>query len=132
MNRVGKLVAEGKDGHPKLDKLKELLAEHFGHRPAGGMDSFVRSSGQARLQKRPTPENTRVIVFAQWRDCVAQILRALKDHPAIRAVPFVGQASTKSARASGGHAEEDADVKGHDREESFNPDIVRPLLRWQL
>ncbi|KAF8562000.1 hypothetical protein P879_09468 [Paragonimus westermani] len=58
-------------GHPKLDKLKELLVRHFN-----------------------SCTETRVIVFSQFRDSVDEIMHMLKQlRPLIRPASFTGQGS---------------------------------------
>ncbi|KAF7233666.1 hypothetical protein EG68_12146, partial [Paragonimus skrjabini miyazakii] len=61
-------------GHPKLDKLKELLVRHF--------------------NSCPSNTETRVIVFSQFRDSVDEIMHMLKQlRPLIRPASFIGQGS---------------------------------------
>ncbi|TPP67563.1 Fanconi anemia group M protein [Fasciola gigantica] len=60
-------------GHPKLEKLRELLCEHFRGKSA---------------------TDTRVIVFSQLRDSVEEIMHMLKQlRPLIRPACFMGQSS---------------------------------------
>ncbi|OON15683.1 helicase protein, partial [Opisthorchis viverrini] len=63
-------------GHPKLEKLKELLVQHFrSHAPI--------AQGE-----------TRVIVFSQFRDSVEEIMHMLKQlRPLVRPASFIGQGS---------------------------------------
>ncbi|TGZ70613.1 hypothetical protein CRM22_003107 [Opisthorchis felineus] len=63
-------------GHPKLEKLKELLVQHFrSHAPT--------AQGE-----------TRVIVFSQFRDSVEEIMHMLKQlRPLVRPASFIGQGS---------------------------------------
>ncbi|CAH8465069.1 unnamed protein product [Schistosoma mattheei] len=62
-------------GHPKLDKLRDVLLSHF----EDGKNTHERSS-------------TRVIVFTQFRDSVEEIMHMLKPlRPLIRPASFIGQ-----------------------------------------
>lgn len=64
-------------GHPKLDKLKEVVLEHF------------------HKMKRDNVE-TRVMIFSQYRDSVQEITACLhKYRPMIKVMEFVGQAGAK-------------------------------------
>lgn len=73
-------VTDKGNNHPKLAKLEELLLEHFGD----------------------VQEDTRAIVFVQYRDSVNEIASLLaKHHPLIRAAPFVGQASGSRGDSKG-------------------------------
>lgn len=60
-------------GHPKLEKLRELLSNHFGGKHAA---------------------DTRVIVFSQFRDSVEEIMLMLKQlRPLVRPACFMGHSS---------------------------------------
>nr|CAH8826272.1 unnamed protein product [Trichobilharzia regenti] len=64
-------------GHPKLDKLKEILCNHF------------RSYDKTNVCEK---NSTRVIVFTQFRDSVEEIMHMLKHlRPLIRPASFIGQ-----------------------------------------
>ena len=71
-NRVFQGVRERQFVHPKLEKLKEYLLDHFRRNNAAGRD-------------------TRVIVFAEYRSSVQEILNYLRGAELIRATAFVGQ-----------------------------------------
>lgn len=65
-------------GHPKLGYLRELILNHF-------LDAGETS-------------NTRVMIFAHFRDSAEEIVRVLKRHePIVRPHVFVGQASAKGS-----------------------------------
>jgi len=71
-------------GHPKLSYLKTVILNHF--MDAGG--------GQAGSKM----SNTRIMVFAHYRDSAEEIVRVLKRHgPMIRPHVFVGQSGTKGS-----------------------------------
>ncbi|KEF54933.1 fanconi anemia group M protein [Exophiala aquamarina CBS 119918] len=71
-------------GHPKLSYLKTVILNHF-------MDA---GEGQAGSKT----SNTRIMVFAHYRDSAEEIVRVLKRHgPMIRPRVFVGQSGTKGS-----------------------------------
>jgi len=74
-------------GHPKLEALREIILNHL-------MDSGegLRNNGNAR------ESNTRIMVFAHFRDSAEDVARILaRDSPLIRPHVFVGQASAKNS-----------------------------------
>ncbi|KAI9737129.1 MAG: 3'-5' DNA helicase [Cirrosporium novae-zelandiae] len=76
-------------GHPKLEYLQTVVLNHF-------LDA---GQGQGLADGRP-PSETRIIVFAHYRDSAEEIVRILKKHqPMIRPHVFVGQQGT--ARSEG-------------------------------
>ena len=69
-------------GHPKLEYLRQVVLNHF-------LDAGEGSGG------RP---NTRIMVFAHFRDSAEEIARVLKRHePLIKPRVFVGQANAKGS-----------------------------------
>ncbi|KAF2277396.1 P-loop containing nucleoside triphosphate hydrolase protein [Westerdykella ornata] len=73
-------------GHPKLDYLQQVILDHF------------LEAGEGRHAEGAPPSQTRVMVFAHWRDSAEEIVRVLKKHqPMIRPHVFVGQASAKNS-----------------------------------
>ncbi|KAJ1852905.1 3'-5' DNA helicase, partial [Coemansia sp. RSA 2703] len=70
-------------GHPKLEKMVEVVSEHF-----------------SRLQKgSDVAKSTRIIIFSQYRGSVSEIVGVLhRKCPLVRCEPFIGQ--SKSAGAS--------------------------------
>jgi ATP-dependent DNA helicase MPH1 len=69
-------------GHPKLGYLRELVVNYF-------MDNGEGTNGTS---------NTRVMIFAHFRDSAEEITRVLKrQEPIIRPHVFVGQASAKGS-----------------------------------
>ncbi|CRG86448.1 hypothetical protein PISL3812_03454 [Talaromyces islandicus] len=71
-------------GHPKLGYLREIVLNHF-------MDA-----GEGK--DLTSPSNTRIMIFAHFRDSAEEITRVLKRHePIIRPHVFVGQASAKGS-----------------------------------
>ncbi|KAH7025384.1 hypothetical protein B0J12DRAFT_686354 [Macrophomina phaseolina] len=70
-------------GHPKLEYLREYVLNHF-------LDAEEGSDAS----------QTKVMVFAHWRDSAEDIVRVLKlNGPMIRPHVFVGQAATKTSEA---------------------------------
>ncbi|KAJ8112152.1 hypothetical protein OPT61_g5413 [Boeremia exigua] len=68
-------------GHPKLEYVQERILEHFVNAGEG-----------------PNASQTRIMVFAHFRDSAEQIARVLKKHePMIRPRVFVGQATAKNS-----------------------------------
>lgn len=68
-------------GHPKLEYVQECILEHFVNAGEG-----------------PNASQTRIMVFAHFRDSAEEIVRILKKHqPMIRANVFVGQATAKNS-----------------------------------
>lgn len=69
--------------HPKVEKLKELLIQHFG-------------SKIGDETKDASVNGTRVMVFSSYRAVVDEIVEKLsEDRPLIRAARFIGQSVDK-------------------------------------
>lgn len=74
-------------GHPKLVHLETIVLNHF-------MDA---GEGTGRAGGRP-PSETRIMVFAHFRDSAEEIVRILNRHrDMVRAKVFVGQSSAKGS-----------------------------------
>lgn len=72
--------------HPKLQKLEEIVLEHF---------RALKDRGSSSLQG---PVSTRVMIFSEYRESVQEISDMLSRHtPLIRAMTFVGHSAGKSA-----------------------------------
>ncbi|KAH9879299.1 hypothetical protein J1614_002738 [Plenodomus biglobosus] len=86
MNRLqGWVIDENFVGHPKLEYLQEAILEHF-----------VNADGRTATGASAT--QTRIMVFAHFRDSAEEIARILKRHqPMIRPRVFVGQAAGKNS-----------------------------------
>ncbi len=70
--------------HPKLQKLEEVVLEHFSSFCGGG-------SAHQRTAE------TRVMIFSQYRESVQEIADMLGRHaPLVKAMTFVGHSSGKS------------------------------------
>lgn len=69
--------------HPKVEKLKELLIQHFGAK-------LGEETGDGNV------DDTRVMVFSSYRAVVDEIVEELsRDRPLIRAARFIGQCVDK-------------------------------------
>ncbi|EDU50580.1 helicase C-terminal domain containing protein [Pyrenophora tritici-repentis Pt-1C-BFP] len=73
-------------GHPKLEYLQQVILDHF------------MNAGDGRNVDGAPPSQTRIMVFAHFRDSAEEIARILKRHePMIRPRIFVGQAHGKNS-----------------------------------
>ncbi|KAF2831240.1 P-loop containing nucleoside triphosphate hydrolase protein [Ophiobolus disseminans] len=73
-------------GHPKLEFLQQVILEHF-----------VNAGNGENVEDAP-PSQTRIMVFAHFRDSAEEISRILKRHqPMIRPRVFVGQSTGKNS-----------------------------------
>jgi len=74
-------------GHPKLEYLRSVVLNHF-------LDAGDGKSAEAGV----SPANTRIMVFAHYRDSAEEVVRVLKrNSPMIRPHVFVGQANSKGS-----------------------------------
>ena len=75
-------------GHPKLEALQSIALNHF-------MDA---GDGRVVGSDNTPPSDTRIMVFAHYRDSAEEIARVLnRNSPLIRAHVFVGQANAKGS-----------------------------------
>ncbi|KAH7123956.1 hypothetical protein B0J11DRAFT_530317 [Dendryphion nanum] len=89
-------------GHPKLEYLIEVILNHFANAADGAQQS-----------------ETRIMVFAHFRDSAEDIVRVLKKHePMIRPRVFVGQSSSKNSE--GMLQKEQLDVVAQFKKGTFN------------
>ncbi|KAH7076593.1 hypothetical protein BKA63DRAFT_510361 [Paraphoma chrysanthemicola] len=73
-------------GHPKLDYLQQVILDHF------------VNAGHGDNAEGAPPSQTRIMVFAHFRDSAEEISRILKRHqPMIRPRVFVGQSTGKNS-----------------------------------
>ncbi|XP_055357131.1 uncharacterized protein LOC129602184 [Paramacrobiotus metropolitanus] len=78
-------------GHPKLQKLEELVLQHF-----ASSESKTDEAGPSKPLKSV---DSRIIVFTTYRDSVHEIVRLLERHrPLINPTAFVGQADSASKK----------------------------------
>ena len=89
--------------HPKMEKLKMLLIEHFAQKQFEKEDAVANNAiGAADLTG-----DSRVMVFCSFRQCVEEVTAFLnRDSPMIRAVPFIGQGTDKAGRKGYGQKEQ--------------------------
>jgi ATP-dependent DNA helicase MPH1 len=69
---------EGLVPHPKMDYLRDVVASHF---------ASVTTDDGKMLQE------TRIMVFCSFRECVTEIVDILNRVPSVKATQFVGQAA---------------------------------------
>lgn len=75
----------GFEAHPKMSKLKMLVIQHFASRTAEPGEDDDKAA-----------ENTRVMVFVTFRNCVEEIAEYLnQERPLIKATKFIGQGTDK-------------------------------------
>lgn len=81
-------------GHPKYDKLLEILLEHFARNGGLSVTRYCFLKIFFCLI-----DASKVIVFTEYRLAVTIIADMLKYHePTIRAMPFTGQGATNNTR----------------------------------
>ncbi|KAF2846829.1 P-loop containing nucleoside triphosphate hydrolase protein [Plenodomus tracheiphilus IPT5] len=101
-------------GHPKMEYLQEAILEHF----ANAEDGLNANSAPAT--------QTRIMVFAHFRDSAEEIARILKrHHPMIRPRVFVGQAAGKNSE--GMTQKDQLDVIGKFKSGVFNTLIATSI-----
>lgn len=69
--------------HPKMDAMKTIIMQHFGSRMGDSEDDTQEG------------EQTRAMVFVNFRKCVDEIVNSLNEHqPLVKAHRFIGQAAS--------------------------------------
>ena len=89
-----------KMNNPKLEKLCEILVEHFEN-------------------ERKNGKSTRVIVFSQWRKSVDEIVCVLKTEESLRPRKFVGQGKGSSSGKDGKSRGNETGMKQREQEEAI-------------
>ena len=75
--------SQGFSTHPKVEKLKQLLIQHFGSKLGDETEDG-------------SVDDTRVMVFSSYRSVVDEIVEELsRERPLIRASRFIGQGTDK-------------------------------------
>ncbi|KAJ8045988.1 Fanconi anemia group M protein [Holothuria leucospilota] len=75
--------------HPKMQKLQEIVIQHFRNHESNASSEEPSTSSSGR-----DLSDTRVMIFAQYRDSVQEIAAMLNCHsPLVRCMSFVGQSS---------------------------------------
>ncbi|KAJ3718264.1 hypothetical protein C8R42DRAFT_675520 [Lentinula raphanica] len=87
MNEFRAQNARGFSIHPKMEKMRNIIVQHFG----------------ARMSEEGDPESgegaTKAMVFVTHRAAVDEIVEMLsREKPLIRATPFVGQGTDKNGK----------------------------------
>ncbi|KIK71257.1 hypothetical protein GYMLUDRAFT_33396 [Collybiopsis luxurians FD-317 M1] len=87
MNEVRAQNAKGFSVHPKMEKMKTLIVQHFG----------------ARMSEDGDPESgegaTKAMVFVTYRAAVDEIVEVLNaERPLLRATAFIGQGTDKKGK----------------------------------
>ncbi|XP_014676575.1 PREDICTED: Fanconi anemia group M protein homolog [Priapulus caudatus] len=96
---AGTLASPRIYSHPKIEKLEKIVVDHF---------------------RQNQSANTRVMIFSQYRDSVAEIAAVLRRHaPTVRVMSFVGQ-STASKSTKGVTQKEQMKVVREFREGGYN------------
>ena len=96
--------------HPKLEKLKTLVVQHFGQR--------LRDDGGSNADERPD-DDTRAIVFVTFREAVDEIVGFLnQESPLLRATKFIGQGIDRNGN-KGLAQREQLDVSSHSRSSHY-------------
>ncbi|KAG0261460.1 hypothetical protein DFQ27_002939 [Actinomortierella ambigua] len=96
-------------GHPKLERLVGIVVEHFVQHQdrSDGIESRSSSTNADGGSVPAEPDvngsedqlQTRIMIFANYRESVEEITRVLDAHrPMIRVSSFVGQASAKGKK----------------------------------
>ncbi|KAF8948422.1 hypothetical protein BGZ47_005004 [Haplosporangium gracile] len=84
--------------HPKIERLVAIVMKHFmDHQDKS--DAAQGSSTTAGAGNHVAPTQTRVMIFANFRESVDEISRVLEKHrPLIKVRQFIGQATAKGKK----------------------------------
>ena len=94
--------ADGFGTHPKQDKLKALLIDHFAQKQFD-LDDASRNGNVPD----DVTGDSRVMVFCSFRQGVEEVVEFLKqEQPMIRPIPFIGQGVDKSGKKGYGQKEQ--------------------------
>ncbi|CAL1696540.1 unnamed protein product [Somion occarium] len=81
--------------HPKMEKLKMLLVQHFTTRMCEKDEAEERGDTEAAKEA----SSSRVMVFASFRECVDELVELLsQENPLIRVTKFIGQGMDKQGK----------------------------------
>ncbi|CCM02210.1 uncharacterized protein FIBRA_04290 [Fibroporia radiculosa] len=87
--------------HPKMEKLRILLIQHFANHMFDNEDT-----GRASGNSHPATQS-RVMVFVSFRECVDEVVEVLnREEPLIKATRFIGQGTDKQGRKGIGQREQ--------------------------
>lgn len=101
--------AKGIVKHPKIEYLLDSVTAHFAHEEEHGRK-----------------EDTRVMIFCHYRECVLEIVECLNDVAGIRATLFVGQASSVKGHKGMTQKEQQRIVKAF-KEGEFNTMVATSI-----
>ncbi|EMD36709.1 hypothetical protein CERSUDRAFT_123790 [Gelatoporia subvermispora B] len=100
MSEVRSMKQGGFPLYPKMEKLQELLVQHFAKEM---LDKDERTPGQ---EAADSAAESRAIVFVSFRQCVDEVVELLSHHnPLIRATRFIGQGTDTKGRK--GHTQKE-------------------------
>ncbi|KAF9117969.1 3'-5' DNA helicase, partial [Mortierella sp. 14UC] len=82
--------------HPKMERLVDVVTKHFTeHQDKSNATGMAARGGSSST----TPVQTRVMIFANYRETVDEIGKALEKHrPLIKIRRFIGQATAKGKK----------------------------------
>lgn len=87
--------------HPKQEKLKLLLVEHFAQK------RFDKDDAEAHGNDQIPSGDSRVMVFVSFRQGVDEVVDLLsREKPLIRPIPFIGQGMDKNGKKGYGQREQ--------------------------
>lgn len=87
--------------HPKMEKMKTLLIEHFAQK------QFDKDDADANGGNHTLTGDSRVMLFVTLRQCIDEVMEVLnREKPLIRAVPFIGQGTDKNGKKGYGQKEQ--------------------------
>ncbi|PSS37374.1 hypothetical protein PHLCEN_2v776, partial [Hermanssonia centrifuga] len=79
--------------HPKMDRVKTLLVEHFAQK------RYDKEDADANGGSEELTGDSHVMIFVSFRQCVDEIVEFLNlESPLIRAIPFIGQGADKAGK----------------------------------
>ena len=88
--------------HPKMDKMKTLLIEHFAQKRFDKEDTMANDGGGVELSG-----DSRAMVFVSLRQGVDEVIAFLNNEkPLIRAVSLIGQGTDKRGNKGYGQKEQ--------------------------
>ena len=92
--------------HPKLEKLEQVVLEHFRRFTDQSVDGAASSSGSSSAAE------TRVMIFSQYRESVQEIADMLSCHaPLVRVMSFVGHGTASKSTSKGLTQREQTEVR---------------------
>lgn len=89
--------------HPKMERLVGVVVQHFMDRQDEN-DNIVQARAESATYSgtaadQDPPLQTRVMIFANYRESVEEITRVLDQHrPLIKVQSFIGQATAKGKK----------------------------------